>query len=41
VNSLPVVPLKAMSGSVLMSVAHITSKGHLGIPGLGWCLGPC
>jgi hypothetical protein len=33
--------LRTVSGSVLMFVAHITTKDHAGIPSLGCPLGPC
>ena len=28
-------------GSVLMSMVHVTTKGHVEVPGLGCCLRPC
>lgn len=45
----PVLTLSIMSGSVamqqqgyvLMSVVHITIKGHVDILDLGYCLRPC
>lgn len=45
----PVLTLNTMTGSVAMKeqgslsmcVVHITIKGHVDIPGLGYCLTPC
>jgi hypothetical protein len=47
VKSQLMLPLKVMSGSVatrqqefvVISMAHITTKGHVDFPGLGCCLG--
>ena len=30
-----------LPGSVLMSEVHVTTKGHVDVPGLGYCLKPC